>query len=573
MKYLSIIILILLSATSLYAQRQWSEWETVYQEGSSLNEVKVQVSFKVSVCDGENLRGYSFYRTNNEFKREKSNVSFKFDYLDCKGEIGTAIGSVDLSTPGINDYIGKWFLGRKVLQIYDIKYKDFNANRSATRSVSGSSSVNNSSANTSPSDETAAQTEEEYTAKVTEGNILFNLGNYEAATTAYQEAEQLKPAGQYQDFIQTKLKDLEEMQQQKEAEEVEQERLAEVAAAEKAEEERKQQAETARKAEEQRQENLNTYRQNRQEAFAEAKEAQEEATAATALAGVATGTAVAELIDLGISNNSDKNFYRGPSWHLGLSAGLDFTHMPMSINSESITYAYDGNYTTIIAESADNITEGVGGVGLKGSLTFAPILSNYFGLQGFVNGTYGIALANLFGGGTTTETDYGTSTSNTNLLYSNVTYGGYLSLGTKPIKLLGTYSNSHNSFDYSYSLISDTDDGYQVTTTEIYESNSFNFRENRLGLGLRLGAYAKRFTLDLLYVLAKPAMQDKSFPRIPVYQATLWWQSRCKLAVEYSPEYYAMGENMAHTANTQKMYLGLTLTYCKDYFGKSYSRK
>lgn len=578
-----IVILLLISfSLSGYGQAQWSGWQTIYEEGSPSHPTRVQISFKLSVCNGEYLRGYSFFRTNNEFDREKAWVKFKFDYLDCEGQTQTEHWQVNLANSGIDDDMGLWFLGHRVLRIYDVKYEDYQSKSSGNTSSGSSSgkSGNNNGSNqisyddSSPSTRGAEQTPEklraQYVAKVDEANSLFNEQQYESAQQAYREAARLQPTGSYNGIIQTRLNDIERIQKQAKEKA---EREAQAEAGRKAQEQQQAKEEADRKAEEQRQKNLETYRQDRQEAFEETKKAQQEAVAATAAATVATGAAVAGLIDMGISSNTDRNFYRGHSWHVGLSAGLDYTHLSMNTHQQTLMYSYNGNRRNDQYQHEAIDAEGIDGLGLTGGLTLSPLLSEFVGVEGFVQGTYGVSPVLLIGGGTTTETDYGTLTSSTSLTYTKVDYGAQASLGFKPIKLLGEYRLSQRSFDYVYSSVSDTDYGNSITTMEVNNTGSLQYQESKTGLGVRLLSYSGGFTIDFLYARVQPMLQRKALKPIPLYQVNLWWQSRCKVSLECSPGYYALGNTAAQMGNDKKWYVGVSVQYGKDFFGKSYFRK
>jgi hypothetical protein len=141
-----IVLASVLSVLTVCAQAQWTPWETIYSETIQGRVVRVQISFKVTTCINGSIKGYSFYRTNNEFNREDTYLDAKFAYTDCAGKAGIESYKVDMSKPGINQSVGLWFLGKQVNRTYfDVKYTSYarkpvaSANKPAS-SGSGASS-------------------------------------------------------------------------------------------------------------------------------------------------------------------------------------------------------------------------------------------------------------------------------------------------------------------------------------------------------------------------------------------------------------------------------------------------
>ena len=117
--YYTLFFFLLLSLRGM--GQGFTDWTTVYSDGSSPNEIKVQISFKVTGCDGS----LSYFRVNNLFSA-KGIVQFKFDYTNCEGKLKTEYVSANLEHIGITES-GYWFIGSSVGKVYDVKASIYNS--------------------------------------------------------------------------------------------------------------------------------------------------------------------------------------------------------------------------------------------------------------------------------------------------------------------------------------------------------------------------------------------------------------------------------------------------------------
>ena len=113
----------MLSGTTAFAAG-WSEWKTVYEEGSQSNSPKVMIAFKFGHCKNGQMVDYSFWRTSNTYTCPGAHLDMKFDWVDCSGSIKTDSLTIDMSRPRVDEAKGNWFPGREVVKIYYIRYSD-----------------------------------------------------------------------------------------------------------------------------------------------------------------------------------------------------------------------------------------------------------------------------------------------------------------------------------------------------------------------------------------------------------------------------------------------------------------
>lgn len=282
------------------------------------------------------------------------------------------------------------------------------------------------------------------------------------------------------------------------------------------------------------------------------------------------GTMFGGLIADGISNNTDINYYRGHSWHFSFNVGLDATMLPLATEYESETYEYDGNSQRFIDSEEELEVMSPLGAGITGGLTFHPILSEYFGIGGFVQGTFGINPSFLL---ESSDGSYATgaySSSSELLTYSRLKFGGTVSLGFKAAKALFRYERTINHFDYYNSESFEID---YLSSTRITDSSNeavVNFSESQYGAGLRLTPYESGTTIDLMYFMVNPFNEGTLIQKSAnLYQLNVWWQSRYKLRITVAPDYGAVSNDYSYAElqDLQDWYVNITLAYTMDFFG------
>ncbi|MBX3238374.1 MAG: hypothetical protein KIT80_06275 [Chitinophagaceae bacterium] len=171
----------------------WTPWETIYSENNSGHVVRVQISFKLTTCEKGSLYGNSYYRINNEFKREKASIRASFSYMNCKGETVVESYTVDMSKQGIDQDRGKWFLGTRIGRSYfDVKYTNYN-NTSSKQSSTNQGSTSNQT-NSKQTDEWYYPSKKDIESGKAkpEDAILPNTGTTELYYPSKKELEQQK---------------------------------------------------------------------------------------------------------------------------------------------------------------------------------------------------------------------------------------------------------------------------------------------------------------------------------------------------------------------------------------------
>lgn len=336
-------------------------------------------------------------------------------------------------------------------------------------------------------------------------------------------------------------------------------------------------------AEQIRQENLAAHEKERREWHENERKQIEAKATQNVTATVVGATAFAGLMTAGIASNTEKNYYRGNSWHVGLQLGLDFDMNQYAASERIYNVRYNGNQETVLKDEESQVALYIPSIGVKCGVSFHPLLSEFIGLGGFTEGAIGMHPVMIIGGGSSISSYSFETTQKWSSLYYKFKYGAEFSAGAKPFKLLGVYEDQIHYIISSFTDVTDRFNSNYKDTENTSRDADVLYRHSLFGGGFRVVPYAKKITLDMLYLRGEylsfawgSLQRQQVIPSEHKFRVSLWAQSKVKLDFTFGWEQYAIANTVTESqdlSEDKKFNFEIGFVYNKDWFGKPYFPK